>query len=214
LKVVEPSFNLVHNQLITMKRLLFFSIAFLISFHISAQTESEVFKRKALSNPHLLKSELKNDLIKHDFSKLLLHTDNSVVYGFIGDNYQRIRIRLIIVTKDAASPDIYNIHGKSMVENNIDEFAGTIKISNIRKLKKVSYGVDDEYKNKGIKGEYIMIADYNFFENKDHPHSGTFKGILESDFYLDKNYQVHYDDIELNADGYTNNQFVGQWIDY
>jgi len=197
-----------------MRHLLFFSIVCLISFHTYAQTESESFKKKALSNSNLSKDELKNDLIKHDFSKLLLHTDNSVVYGFIGDNYQRIRVKFITVTKDYTSPDTYNVQGKSMVKNNIDEFAGTIKISHIRKLKNISHGVDDEYKNKGIKGEYIIIADYSFFENKDQPHSGTFKGVLESDFYLDKNYQVHYDDIELNADGYTNNQFVGEWIDY
>jgi len=197
-----------------MRHILFFSIACLVSFHTYAQTESESFKKKALSNSYLSKDELKNDLIKHDFSKLLLHTDNSVVYGFVGDNYQRIRVKLIAVTKDAISPDTYNVCGKSMVKNNIDEFTGTIKISNIRKLKNMSYGVDNEYKNKGIKGEYIIIANYNFFENKEQPHSGTFKGVLESGFYLDKSYQVQYDDIELNADGYTNNQFVGEWIDY
>jgi hypothetical protein len=197
-----------------MKHLLFFSIAFLVSIHTYSQTESEAFKKRALSNPHFSKEELKNDLIKHDFSKLLLHTDNSVVYGFIGDNYQRIRVRIIRISKDSLSPDSYNVFGKTMVKTNIDDFNGTIKITNIRKLKSMSYGVDNEYKNKGIKGEYIIIAEYKFLENKDQPHSGIFIGTFESDFYLDKNSKAQYDDIELNADGYTNNQFVGQWVDY
>lgn len=214
MKVVKTNFNFELNPLITMKYLLFFSIAFLDSFHIHAQTESEIFKAKALSNQYFLKKELKSDLIKHDFSKLLLHADNSMIYGFIGDNYQRIRVKIIRITKDSLSPDTYDVFGKTMVKTNIDDFNGTIKITNIRKLKNISYGVDDEYKNKGIKGEYIIIADYNFLENQEQPHSGMFKGILESDFYIDKNASVHYDDIESNADGYTNNQFVGEWVDY
>ncbi len=197
-----------------MKHLLFFPIALLFSFNIYAQTESEIFKKKAFSNQYLLKKELKGDLTKYDFSKLLLHTDNSVIYGFIGDNYQRIRVKIIRITKDSLSSDTYNVFGKTMVKSNIDNFNGTIKITDILKLKNISYGVDDEYKNKAIKGEYVILADYNFFENKAQPHSGTFNGVLESDFYLDKNYKVQYDDIEMNSDGYTNNQFVGRWISY
>jgi hypothetical protein len=78
----------------------------------------------------------------------------------------------------------------------------------------MSYGVDDEYKNKGIKGEFMILADYNFFENKDQPHSGAFKGVCESDFYLSGNNKILYDDIEIDSDGYTNNQFIGAWTDY
>src|SRR6201989_3128848 len=123
-----------------MKHLLFCSIAFLVSFQIYAQTESETLKKKTLSTSHLLKDELKSDLIKYDFSKLLLHSDNSVIYGFIGDNYQRIRIKLITVNKDSISPDTYHVYGKSMVRNNVDEFNGTIKIINIRKFNPQLHG--------------------------------------------------------------------------
>lgn len=214
LKVIKLGLNLANNPLITMKHLLFFSMAFLVSFNVYTQTESETFKKKTLSNSNLSEKELKNDLIKYNFSNLFSHTDNSVIYGFIGDNYQRIRVKIIRITKDTLSADTYHVLGKTMVKTNIDNFNGVVKITNIRKLKSMSYGVDDEYKNKGIKGEYVIIANYNFFENKNQPHSGMFKGILESDFYLDKSFTIHYDDIELNADGYINNQFIGEWIDY
>jgi len=197
-----------------MKHLLSFGIAFLLSLSVYAQTESENFKKEFLSNKYFSNAELKPDLVKHDFSKLLLHTDNSVVYGFIGDNYQRIRVKIISVTKDTLLPDTYHVFGKTMVKTNIDNFNGVIKITNIRKLKGISYGLDDEYKGKGIKGEYVIIADYSFLENKDQPHSGTFKGVLKSAFYLDKNSKIHYDDIDMNSDSYTNNEFVGQWISY
>jgi hypothetical protein len=171
-------------------------------------------KNKRPHSGYLTPKELKEQLSKHDFSKLFTLTDNDAIYGFIGDNYQRIRIKLLVVTKDSLHPNIYHVYGKSMVKSNIDEFEGIITISNIVKLGYINYGVDDEYKNKGIKGEYTIKADYNFFENKNQPHSGTFKGICESDFYLDKNNKAHYDDLEFEADGYTNNEFIGQWFSY
>jgi hypothetical protein len=118
------------------------------------------------------------------------------------------------VTKDSSSPGTYHAYGKSMVKNNIDEFNGTIIISNIRQLQNADYGVDDEYKNNGIKGRYIILADYKFSENKEQVHSGIFTGVCQTDFYLDKNIKVRYDDIDMEADGYTNNQFVGQWASY
>lgn len=192
-------------------------LTYFVFFHISfafAQTEAEKFKNEELNNKELSRNELKDQLIKHDFSSLFTHTDNSVVYGFIGDNYQRIRVKIIKITKDDLSPYIYHIYGKSMVKNKLNEFTGSIKISNIRKLKSISYGVDDEYKNKGIKGEFIIVGEYRFSENEKQNHSGVFKGICKSDFYLDKNSKIRYDDIEFNSDGYTNNQFVGQWTEY
>jgi hypothetical protein len=198
-----------------MKYTLFTCLILLLQLSFAfAQTEAEKFKDKELNNKELSQKELKVQLIKHDFSCLFTHTDNSDVYGFIGDNYQRIRIKFVKVTKDTLSLDSYHIYGKSMVKNNIDEFTGIIKISNIRKLKSNSYGVDDEYKNKGIKGEFIIIGEYSFEEREKQNHSGAFIGVFKSDFYLNKNDKVYYDDIELNADGYINNQFVGQWIGY
>ena len=197
-----------------MKYLLSFSFLLLLALKVFSQSESEDFKNEALSNKAVLNKDFKAEMITQDFSKLLLHTDNSVIYGFIGENYQRLRIKLITVTKDSVSPDTYHVYGKSMVKNNIDEFTGIIKISNIRKFKNISYGVDDEYKNKGIKGEYTLIANYDFLENKNQPHSGSFKGVLKSAFYSDKNSKIHYDNIDMNSDSYTNNEFVGQWIAY
>jgi hypothetical protein len=188
----------------------------LFSFSISAfsQTEAEKFKENQLHSKYLSVKDLKEQFIKYDFSFLFTHTKNSLIYGFIGDNYQRIKVKFINVKKDTLMPDTYNVYGKSMVKNNIDQFIGTIKILNIRKLKNISYGVDNEYKNKGIKGEFIIIGSYNLAEDKKQKHAGLFNGICKSDFYLKTNNRIYYDDLELNADGYTNNQFVGEWAPY
>lgn len=59
-----------------------------------------------------------------------------------------------------------------------------------------------------------MIAEYEFYENPVTEHTGVFKGILRSDWYLDKNNNLNYDDLSLGADGFFNNQFVGNWASY
>jgi hypothetical protein len=189
-------------------------LTLIITFRLGstfAQTEAEKFRNENLSSTYISSVELKEKFIRYDYSKLFTVTDNAMVYGFIGDNFQRIRIKIISITKNPSLPDTYNVYGKSMVKNNIDEFRGTIKITNIRKYKQTSYGVDNELKGKGIKGQYLLIGNYNLAEAATQEHAGIFKGTFSTGFYPDKNNIVHYDDIDKNADGYSNNQFVGQW---
>jgi len=153
-------------------------------------------------------------LIKHNFSTLFKQTDNSEVFGFIGDNYQRLRIKIISITKDAPLADTYNVYGKSQIKDNIVEFRGTLEIVHIRKLLITQHGCEDEDKYKGFKGEFVILGNYKLLENKNQKYPGVFQGSFRSDFFLDKNNKVIYDDIENCSDGYTNNQFVGQWTSY
>ncbi|MDP9080524.1 MAG: hypothetical protein M3O71_24125 [Bacteroidota bacterium] len=196
-----------------MKNTLFTFILLAYCFFAFGQSEPQLFKKKQLQTRDLAPPELKGQLIRFNFSKLFTHTDNAVIYGFI-DNYERIRIKFITVTKSKVLADTYYVYGKSMVKTNIDEFRGAITISNIRKRKVTSTGVDDMYKNKGIKGQFVILGDYSFSEDKKQSHSGKFKGVFISEFYVDKHGNAKYDDIDLNADGFTNNQFVGEWSSY
>jgi len=179
-----------------------------------AQTEVQKFKETQFQDKHMLKMELKDQLIKNDFTKLFMQTDNSVVYGFIGENYQRLRVKFISVTEDTSLSDTYIVYGKSMVKNNICEFHGSIKITNIRKLNITQHGCEDEEKYKGFKGQFFILGDYTFSENEEQKYTGIFNGTFRSDFFIDKSNHVIYDDIENCSDSYTNNQFVGQWIGY
>ena len=76
------------------------------------------------------------------------------------------------------------------------------------------FGVDDEYADKGIKSQGILIADYEFKENAEQKHSGIFKGKLHSKWYLNSENKIEYDKIEFISDGYLNNAFVGIWKSY
>ncbi|QKJ30102.1 hypothetical protein HQ865_10135 [Mucilaginibacter mali] len=175
------------------------------------QPESQKFKSSKLKNVHLSTVELKGKFTDNDFSQLWTKTENKFVYGFIGDNYRRIRIKFINVTKDSAGS--YAVYGKSMVGNNKCSFKGSIVVSNVRKYKSISYGVDNEYKSKGIVGNYTIIGEYILIEDNAEPFSGVFSGVFKTDFYLTKDNRVHYDNTEMDADGYTNNEFVGIWTD-
>lgn len=177
------------------------------------QAESQAFRNKELNNTALSSAEFKNMFLHNSFPMLLTKSDNSIVYGFIGDNYQRLHIKIISV-KQSEVANGYTVYGKSMVSGNICEFHGVINITNIRKYKVTSNGADDMYKNTGLKGQFLIIGDYSFVENKDQKHSGMFKGVFATEFYIDKKGAIKYDDIDLNADGFTNNQFVGTWTEY
>jgi len=181
--------------------------------NINAQY-SLFIKDGSIKVQQLSEVELKRQLSKYDFSTLFTCTDNSVIYGFIGNNYQRIRIKIISVTKDSLIPNTYKVYGKSMVKNNVDEFTGSIIISTISKQKVMSYGVDNEYKNKGFKGEFVISGNYSLSENPKQNHAGIFNGTFRTGFYLDKRNEIHYDDINNYSDGYMNNLFTGKWTDY
>ena len=197
-----------------MKKLLALTLFISLYTIAQAQTEADRFKTKELTNDAFIAKEVKDQFKTSDFSKLWTITDNQFVYGFIGDERQRIYIKFIKVTKSPSKADEYEVFGKSMVKNNVCDFHGTITITNIRNAKITATGVDNEFKNKGIKGEYRAVSDYNFAENKSKPHSGIFKGSFKTDFYIDKNGKANYDDIEKESDSFSNNQFAGIWVAY
>ncbi|MFD0749344.1 hypothetical protein ACFQZS_04265 [Mucilaginibacter calamicampi] len=194
----------------------FFAIALIfIAYNTSlSQSDATQFRKEYFSNKNLVPTEYKRQFASTDLSRLWMHTENKFVYGFIGENFQRLRIKFVKVIKDSTNTGTYHVFGKTMVKNNINDFEGTINVSAIKKYRITGYGVDDEFKNKGIKGQFIIIGDYTISEDKKQLHSGVFSGAFATSFYLDKNNKVYYDDIELNADGYSNNEFVGTWIQY
>lgn len=174
---------------------------------------------KQFLSDFLLEDELnpKNKLSEYqhyDFSNVWNKTSNEFIYGIIGEDHQRIRIKFISINKSFEKPNEYFVFGKSMVEENICDFFGTIKIRKIKELKELHFGVDEEYKNKGITQQGILIAEYFFDEDAQQNHPGIFKGKLYSKWYLDKDDKMVYDDIQSISDTYFNNAFIGTWKSY
>lgn len=149
-----------------------------------------------------------------DFSPLWLQTDNYNVVGIIGDHNQRIKIKLLTINKDPNNREEYHVTGKSSVKGNICDFEGTIRIEKILEVEVIHLGVDNEYKDRGIKSQGVLVAQYEFFEKREQKHSGIFKGTLYTKWYIDANSEMRYDDIQNNADRYMNNAFLGTWQMY
>ncbi|MFD2940399.1 hypothetical protein [Flavobacterium notoginsengisoli] len=149
--------------------------------------------------------------MKYDFSNVWNKTDNNLVYGIIGDNYERILIKFTSIKKSKEKTNEYFVSGKSKVKSNICHFKGKITIVGINEFKQLSFGVDDEYKDAGIKKQGLLTAVYEFVEDEKQKGSGKFSGKLESIWYLDKNNLIQYNDIEINSDKYFNNAFIGVW---
>jgi hypothetical protein len=164
----------------------------------------------------LAKEELfpKNEMdkyLKNDFSNIWNKTENNLVYGIIGDNYERILIKFTSIRKSKEKTNEYLVSGISKVKSNSCNFKGKITIISINELKQVKFGVDDEYKNAGIKKQGLLKAVYEFIEDEKQKGSGKFSGKLESIWYLDKNDLIQYNDIEIDSDKYFNNAFTGVW---
>ncbi len=187
-------------------------LTFLLYFYYTLGFTQDLCHTDIL-NGEKVKNQTKRDLINYDFSALWTTTDNQFVYGIIGDDYQRLFIKLLRVTKSKADPNEYTVRGKSMVKGSIKEFIGTIIIVNIQETNRDQYGPDNELKNSGIKTQGLITAKYEFFEKTDEKDTGVYSGEVKSKWYLDKK-GIKYDDMNSFSDSYFNNSFVGEWKAY
>ena len=58
------------------------------------------------------------------------------------------------------------------------------------------YGIDDNFKNSGIKAQGLLIGDYEFREDSTQNHSGVFNGLITLYWYVDKFDDLLFDDLE------------------
>lgn len=180
------------------------------SIHLYSQT---LCRTDIMNNEQLLPVDKTETFIKYDFSSLWLKTDNELVYGIIGDEHQRILVKILAVVKNRKNPYEYLIKGKSSVKENICQFSGKMTVVRIQESRRTTFGVDNEFKDQS-KTQGLLIGRYEFFENGSEPHSGVFSGLVKMKWYLNKKNRMSYDDINIQADGYFNNAFVGNWKMY
>jgi len=158
-----------------------------------------------LAEEKVISKDIKHEMIEYDFSNLWTHTENNNVFGFIGDNYQRLQIKFISVVRDKENPSRYFVYGKDMVKNRIFSFQGVLEVENA--FYRESQCVIEK------KTGYIT-GKYRLFEEQYLQNTGIFKGRFLSYWYFDEQGKLHYDDLCLMNDGYKNNQFEGTWVSY
>src|SRR4030042_4607316 len=71
--------------------------------------ESDKWVNKVFSDEKLTKEEIRGTLEKYDLSTLFTHTEHYFVYGFIGGNFQRLRIHFVKVRRNEKHPNQYKV---------------------------------------------------------------------------------------------------------
>lgn len=150
------------------------------------------------------KSETANSLKILDFSRIWQDPNYSIL-GAIGENYQKLGIKYISIIKNPENPNVYLVFGKSIVKNNVCDFQGKIEIIQNYVLKEPS----SRYKSKGY-----IIANCIFYEDSAQNNVGYFKGVLRTDYGVNKDNSMEYPDDGDEPDSNYNNGFVGTWTDY
>ncbi|WP_155832903.1 hypothetical protein [Hymenobacter swuensis] len=146
------------------------------------------------------------------FANVWLHSEPETVFGFIGNDYQRLRVKLLTIRPDAQQLGRYVITGKSKVRATVASFQGSFTVVHVRETKRLPRALDDAPSDAVKAG--VVLAEYELREPEGQPNNGVFRGIVYAQWYQDKARKVHYNDLENFADGYANNQFVGIWQSY
>ncbi|MBB2148264.1 hypothetical protein [Pedobacter gandavensis] len=158
----------------------------ILFFFLSSNLWAQSLCRTDIMNKEaLVPADRTEQFIGYNFANLWLVTDDNLVYGIIGDEHQRLLIKILTVVKDQKNPKEYLIKGKSWVKGNVCDFNGKILIKEIRVSKRTNFGVDDEFKDKGMKTQGLLTASYEFFEDKNQKYAGRFYGVLKTKWYVD-----------------------------
>jgi len=184
-----------------MKTLLFL-LFYLIS--LAAFSQNYCHADIMLQEGHLDSNEIKR-FEQYDFSKLWMHTANHLVYGVIGEDYQRIRVKFLKIKKSPENPKLYLVEGKTASKDSIKTFKGTISLQFIFMARN---------QNSKNQPRGLLIAQYEFLQDKAMPYTGVFSGELQSKWILNEKNQIEYDYTHSNEGGYFNNAFMGSWKRY
>jgi hypothetical protein len=166
-----------------------------------------------LDSPNLFTPNRLEYVKKMDLSKQWVTTESKYIFGYSGDSFQRLKIKILNVQKKDFDSLCYSISGKILLfDSLIYSVQGEIKIELVREWKKSPYGLSDVIKEKSIlfhglfKGHFI----YQLFQN--NIYKGIVSGNTISYFFVDPLGEAHYDSLAYGADAYKNNLFVGTYI--
>ncbi|MFV0481305.1 MAG: hypothetical protein ACK5LP_04915 [Campylobacteraceae bacterium] len=170
--------------------------------------------------PNISSKEVKEEFLKYDFSSIYTQTSNDFIFGVMGNEMQRFKIKILAVSKDKDNASEYFVVGKTLRDDGkIREFSGVIIIDAMREImfpfiKEESLKNEDIQEAEQIDRAGILSAKYFFKEYGNSQTTGSFFGVLHSKWFLSKDGNMKYNDIRVDADGYFNNSFVGRFEEH
>ncbi len=125
--------------------------------------------------------------------------------GYLGSNYQRLRVKVLSASKTDGLGSTYRVKGKTRTQNFECSFTGEIEIIHVREVKES----DSPSMTQGL-----VVFKYYFKEDTNQKGSGFFSGIGASSWYYKEKGTMKYDDFSTASENYTNNEFVGTWTSH
>lgn len=140
-----------------------------------------------------------------DVSQFWIDNPEERRFGFIGENYQRLRLKFLSIEKDPSNSLRYILRGKSKVAENICSFTGEFIIKDSFYYRALEYPEGDSG---------ILVGEYHLKEDSTESHSGVFTGVFATYWYKDSTGIIKYNNRGDVAASYCNNQFLGKWNSY
>lgn len=188
-------------------------VLLILAINTYAQTDKDRTDWVAAMSAESKLANADSSVLKHDFAPLWVRLDdNASVVGYVGTDFQRMRIVILSATKSPSEPGTYNVTGKSMVKNVVRPFSGTMKITKTSSTPKA--GDEEEYKGENVRGAGAVFGEYHFVEDAKQTSTGKFDGSFVTYWILDANGKLQYDEVMMGADAYLNNQFAGTWTSH
>jgi hypothetical protein len=146
--------------------------------------------------------------LQSDFTSLWNSRSQNYSLGFIGSDYQRLKIHFKKIIKSPNANQSYFVSGCSFVKDKCD-FEGSLIVNKVISKKGPYRGCDAEKSVTLEKG--LIIGSYNFKEDYKQNNSGVFNGTFFIHFIKMKNGKILYDTLDECSDGFWNTWFVGTW---
>lgn len=177
--------------------------------------ESVAYVRQQLTRPGVTANEKLARYTRYDFGPLWRRTAEPAVVGFIGPHYQRLQVKVLTATK-SSDASVYQLTGKTRVRGVVRAFRGTVRLQHVREVTlPVRPLAEYEGTAPSIAVAGLLVGRYELREDSTLSHTGVFRGVLVTSWYVDRKGQLHYNDsAQQVADGYHNNQYVGSWTAY
>lgn len=121
--------------------------------------------------------------------------------------------------RDTIDSTCYYLAGKTRVLGHVNSFKGTLRLRHARELRKLAPNGEAASAQvmqafKSARREGFVLGDYELLESQDQPATGVFRGVVQINWYVDKQDRLHYDYVYGEGDGFCNKQFVGTWTSY
>ena len=137
--------------------------------------------------------------------------------GYIGPYFQRFYIHFLEVCQSKEIPAQYQVRGKTKFKDRVCDFTGTFTIQSIACGPEQQFGT----------GEYLTVMDeilgdrrlrfgtikgsYALKENPQQEQSGVLRGTFVTNFLVNEQGEIAYNNLKAYSDSYCNNWFEGTW---